>query len=102
MKTHAPVVVLQESLVQVLLSLHCFAGPGTHWPEGEQVSPSVHALPSLHWFCVLGVKTQAPVVGLQESLVQVLLSLHCFIGPVRHRPLARQWSPSVQALSSVH
>ena len=88
--------------MQVLLSLHCFAGPGRHSPVGEQVSPSVHALPSLHWFCVLGVKTHAPVVVLQESVVQVLLSLHCFAGPGTHWPVTEQVSPSVQALPSLH
>ena len=54
-KTH-PVAVLQLSAVHTLLSLQTVAAPGWHVPP-PQVSPVVHALPSLHAI-VLFVKTQ--------------------------------------------
>jgi hypothetical protein len=43
---HAPVAVLQLSVVQVLPSSQFFAAPGLQTPA-RQVSPMVQALPSL-------------------------------------------------------
>src|SRR6185369_17880066 len=42
-----PVTALQESVVHTLLSLQLGAAPGVQAPA-VQVSPTVHALPSLH------------------------------------------------------
>jgi hypothetical protein len=71
-----PVVILHESVVQALLSLHVTALPPPQAPA-LQVSPVVHALPSLHAEpFATGVKTQAPFMALHASLVQGLLSLH--------------------------
>src|SRR6266540_1692941 len=96
--THAPVVVLQESVVHTLLSLQTLAAPGTQAPA-EQASFSVQALPS-EQAAVLLVNTHAPVAGLQESSVQTLLSLQTLAVPTQ--TLFKQASPVVQALPSEH
>jgi hypothetical protein len=93
--THAPLVALQLSLVQGLLSLHTLAAP-PHAPL-LQASPVVHGLPSSH-AAVLLANTQAPVATLQLSLVQGLPSLHS-LGEPAHAP-ALQASAVVQALPS--
>jgi hypothetical protein len=67
-----PLVVLQESVVHGLRSLQLSVPVPTHWPF-EQVSPVVQALLSLQE-PVIAACTQAPVVVLQLSLVQGLLS----------------------------
>ena len=93
--TH-PVAGLQLSSVQALLSLQFGGGPPTHAPL-LQVSLVVQALPSSHgpvlFACV------QPLAGLQESVVQTLLSLQSGGGPPAQLPPA-QWSPVVHALPS--
>ena len=95
--TH-PVAGTHESSVQTLPSLQFGAGPGIQLPPA-QVSPTVHALPSLHG-SVLFAWTQ-PDAGLHESVVQTLLSLQFGAAPGVHAP-AVQVSPTVQALPSLH
>jgi hypothetical protein len=97
-KTHAPVVTLQLSVVHTLLSLHVTGMPGWQVPL-PHASPLVQALPSLHG-AVLFVKVQAPVAGLQPSVVHTLLSLHTVGAPGMHVP-PPQTSPVVQALPSL-
>ena len=63
---------MQVSLVHGLLSLQLRAEPGWQLPP-LQWSPTVHLLPSLHE-AELFAFTQ-PTAGLQESVVQMLLSL---------------------------
>ncbi len=81
----APVVGLQVSVVQALLSLqsmfllaHTSAqvverAPGKHTPP-LQLSPMVHTLPSLHSVPAVALLCLQPLVGSQLSLVQGLLS----------------------------
>src|SRR6185436_10345955 len=64
--TH-PVDGLQLSVVHTLLSPQTIGAPAWHVPP-PHVSPVVQAFPSLHG-AVLLLKTQAPVPGLQLSLV---------------------------------
>ena len=73
-----PRLVLQESVVQALLSLQLSAAPLTQVPP-PQVSLPVQALPSLQG-PVLLVRTQ-PLDELQLSSVQTLLSLQLSAGP---------------------
>ncbi len=74
------------------------AAPPTHTPP-EQVSPVVHALPSLHdpatFVCA------QPVAGMHESAVHTLLSLQFGAAPPTHTP-AEQASPVVHAFPSLH
>ena len=93
-----PVVGLQESSVQALLSLQLTATPAQAPPL--QMSPEVHALPSEHT-AVLAVLTQAPDATLQLSFVQPLLSLQLRTAPGTHA-LPLQTSPTVHGLPSVH
>ena len=68
--TH-PVAGLQLSSVQALLSSQLSGVvPGLQVPF-SQTSPVVHAFPSLQ-AVEFGVKTQSPVIGSQESVVQGL------------------------------
>ncbi len=71
-----PFAGLQVSTVQTLPSLQPRLPVPEHVPPA-QVSPVVHALPSLQ-LAVLFVATQAPVEGEQLSVVQTLLSLQVF------------------------
>ena len=82
-KVHVPVLVLQASEVQELLSLQTVAEPGLQ-AELAHTSPTVHALPSVHGR-VLGVLAQ-PVLASQLSLVQGLLSLQLTEAPAVHTP----------------
>jgi hypothetical protein len=68
-----PWAASQPSVVHGLLSLQTTGGPGLHVPP-PQVSPLVQGLSASHGF-VLFANTH-PVVGLQLSVVQKLLSLH--------------------------
>jgi hypothetical protein len=76
-----PVAASQVSVVQTLLSLQFLAVP-LHMPAA-QASFSVQALLSLHTIPppVMGVNLHAPVVVLQLSVVQGLLSLHTTVVP---------------------
>jgi hypothetical protein len=94
-KTH-PVVELQVSVVQTLLSLQVTGVPARHVPL-RQASPVVHALPS-EQLPVLLVNTQ-PVAGLQLSVVQGLLSSQTTGVPGWHVPPLHM-SPVVQAFPS--
>jgi hypothetical protein len=94
-----PVAGLHESFVQMLPSLQLTRLPPPHTPA-LQTSPVVQALPSLHG-SVFGVYTQAPVDGLQESVVQGLPSLHTRAvpaqAPAAQRSFVVQLLPSLQA-----
>src|SRR5262245_27674115 len=90
--------MLQASLVHGLPSSQLGGGPPTHVPLA-QVSPVVHALPSLH-DAVLLAWTQ-PFAVLHESSVQGLLSLQFGGGPPTQLPF-EQVSLVVQALLSLH
>lgn len=93
-----PVVGPQLSVVQALLSSHTPGGPGWH-TAAEQTSPVVQALLSLQGL-VLGTPRHAPLVGLQVSFVQTLLSLQ-FLGVPAQAPSPSQTSVRVQALPSL-
>ena len=96
--TH-PVAGLQLSSVQALLSSQLSGVvPGLQVPF-SQTSPVVQAFPSLQ-AAEFGVKTQSPVIGSQESVVQGLLSLQVF-GVPAHTPL-EQTSLIVQGFPSSH
>jgi hypothetical protein len=84
--------------VQALSSLQSTALPAWQTPF-SQLSPVVHALPSLHE-AVLLLFTQ-PKSGLQLSSVQPLPSSQFRAEPPTHEPPA-QASPVVQALPSLH
>ena len=86
------------SSVQTLASSQSSGGPPVHAPP-EQVSPVVHALPSLHGLVLL-VCTQ-PVDGSQESSVQPLLSSQFGGGPPMQMPFEHV-SFVVHALPSSH
>jgi hypothetical protein len=95
--TH-PEAGLQESSVQTFPSLQSSGGPPAQLPP-EQASPVVHAFPSLQG-AVLLVFTH-PVVGLQESSVQRLLSSQSRGDEPTHSPPEQvstvvQTSPSSQ------
>lgn len=94
-----PVAGAQASVVQALLSLQSTALPGWQLPEA-QTSPVVHALPSLQGL-VLNVLRHAPLLGLQVSVVQTLLSLQFLAVPVQV-PVPSQLSLSVHWLPSLH
>jgi len=79
-----PLAGLQESVVQTFPSLQLGGGPPRQCPAPSQVSPVVHALPSLQG-AVLFVCTQ-PLAGLQESVVQTFPSLQLGGGPPRQCP----------------
>jgi hypothetical protein len=87
---------LQLSSVQGLLSLQTRGVPPQTPPE--QTSAVVHALPSLQDAALL--ECEQPVDGLQESFVQMLLSLQLTRLPPPHTP-ALQVSPVVHALPSL-
>jgi hypothetical protein len=93
-----PVAGLQPSLVQTLESLQFGAGPPTQKPLA-QVSPVVHASPSLHGD-VLFVCVQ-PVAGLQPSFVHTFASSQFGAGPPTQAPPAHV-SPVVHASPSLH
>src|SRR5438067_710322 len=95
--TH-PTAGSQESVVQTFPSSQASGGPPWHAPF-EHVSRVVQAFPSSH-AAVLGVMTQSPVAGSQESSVQTLPSSQCRGWPMHLPP--PQASPVVQALPSSH
>jgi hypothetical protein len=86
-----PVVVLQLSVVQGLLSLQLLATPALH-AEAAHASPTVQALPSLHG-AVLAANLQ-PALASQLSSVHGLPSLQLRIAPALHTPPAHA-SPTV-------
>jgi hypothetical protein len=94
-----PVEALQLFDVHGLLSSHFSWVPPTHAPF-EHLSPIVHTLLSLHATPLFGVYAQ-PVVGLQLSVVQGLLSLQLSFVPGPHAPAAVHLSPVVQAFPSL-
>ena len=97
---HTPVLGLHTSSVQALLSLHTIAVP-PHLPA-VHLSPVVQATPSAHRLPSVTLTTpQLPVFASQESVVQVLLSLHTLAVPALHTPVAH-WSPLVHRLPSSH
>ncbi len=87
-----------ESFVHAFPSLQFGAAPPTQTPA-EQVSPVVHAFPSLHdpatFTCL------QPVDVTQESVVHTFASSQ-FVGPpLAHDPF-EHWSPVVHAFPSLH
>jgi hypothetical protein len=92
-----PVAGLHESFVHSLPSLQSGGGPLPMHTPAEQVSPVVHAFPSLHG-SLLGVFTQ-PVNSAQLSVVHGLLSLQSSAVPSTHWP-AWQVSVPSQELAS--
>jgi len=96
-KTH-PVDWLHVSVVQAMLSLQVIVVP----PQTplKHLSSAVHALPSLHGR-VLGVKMHIPVVGLQESVVHGLLSLHV-LKTASHKPDELQTPLTMHLLDAPH
>jgi hypothetical protein len=96
--TH-PEAATHESVVQALLSSQSVGVvPALQLPL-EQVSPVVHALLSLQ-LAVFGVWMQAPLFGLQVSLVQTLKSLQAFGPPAAHTPPPAHLSATVHSLPS--
>ncbi len=93
-----PLALSQVSVVHRLLSLQTSALPPAQLPP-LQVSPTVHALPSLQ-LAVLFSFLQ-PLVGSQVSIVQGLPSSQLGAAPPVQVPAA-QASPVVQALPSLH
>jgi hypothetical protein len=93
-----PVGASQESLVHGLLSSQFGGGPPLQVPP-PQVSPVVHALPSLQGLVLS--EWAHPVSALHESLVHGLLSSQPSAGPPLHVP-PLQTSFVVQALPSSH
>jgi hypothetical protein len=92
---------LHESSVHGLLSLQATGAPAWHVPP-EQLSPVVHAFPSLHG-AVLLVWTH-PVAGLHVSSVHGLLSLQStgeppWQMPPPHVPPTTHRSPASQGLA---
>src|SRR5438128_2193670 len=87
-----------ESVVQTFPSSQASGGPPWHAPS-EHMSRVVQEFPSSHP-AVLGVMTQSPVAGSQESSVQTLPSSQCRDWPMHLPP--PQTSPVVQALPSSH
>ena len=77
---------LDSSAVQSAVLRQQFAGvhgPGTHVPEILYMSPTVHKLLSLQEFNVL---MQVSLISLQESVVQLLLSLQVLVMPTQTVP----------------
>lgn len=93
-----PIVGWHESSVYELPSSQLGAAPPTHAPP-EQVSPVVHASPSLQGAVLAAC--QQPVAGEQPSVVQTLLSSQLGAGPPVHEP-AEQTSLVVHWLPSSH
>jgi hypothetical protein len=93
-----PEMGLHASSVHALLSLQTSGVPPTH-TLFEQASFVVHASLSLQG-SVFAVKVQ-PVAGTHASVVHTLLSLQVTV-PVGEQAPARQRSPLVQALPSLH
>ena len=93
-----PVAELHASLVQPFPSSQLSGCPPTHDPA-EQISPVVHALPSLH--ALLLFENTQPDAGLHVSVVQRFPSLQTNGAPPTHAPPA-QVSLVVHALPSLH
>jgi hypothetical protein len=91
-----PVAGSHESSVHGLASLQARGAPGLQTPP-PQASPTVQALPSSQG-SVLFEKTQAPVPGLQESLVQGFPSSQTAGVPAQTPPA--HTSPAVHRLPS--
>jgi len=98
--THVPVLAVQLSSVQGLLSEQTLGLPPVQTPLW-QVSVWVQALLSEQLAPDAGAYTHAPVWVLQLSVVHGLLSLQVTLPVATHAP---PWhlSPVVQALPSVH
>ena len=97
-----PVVALHASVVHSWPSLQFNALPAAQIPLW-QLSETVHTLPSASHPVPLttALKTQAPLAGLQLSVVQLLPSLQIAATPGLHAPLAHA-SPCGQPLPSLH
>src|SRR6185369_5116042 len=99
--TQTSFVSSQLSEVHELVSLQSRAGPAAHMPFWH-VSVTVQNAPSSQVVPLVTAGKTQPLAGLQEFVVQVLLSSHVRGGPGVHPPAPSQMSPFVQALLSVH
>jgi hypothetical protein len=102
-KAQPPSAGMQLSSVQGLLSEQTFAVPGTQMPLPLHVSAPlvpVQPFPSEHGAPLAGVKTQAPVWGLQLSVVQALLSEQGLSAPFTHAPWKQVSTPLVPVQAS--
>jgi hypothetical protein len=96
-KSHAPVKVRHSG------GVHTDGVPAEQPPSGEQVSPTVQLLPSLHVAPVITVKAQLP----PSEAWQVPIEKHCDGGAAHitawpaQAPEPLQTSPLVQASPSV-
>ena len=93
-----PVTALQVSSVQTLPSSQFWDAPGTQLPP-DQVSLTVHTLPSLHGEVLF--TCWQPATASHASVVQGLPSSQFSAGPETHAP-DEQTSPTVHTLLSVH
>jgi len=94
-----PVAGAQLSAVQTLLSLQLSAVPAVQVPVW-QVSAPLQALPSGHAVPLATAVWVQPVVALQPSVVQALLSLQLSAVPAVHTPLRQVSSPLQTVLSA--
>ena len=97
--TQLPVVTSHESVVHGLESLQFLTAPGTQ-PDALQMSPTVHGLLSVQGLA-LAVWVQ-PVIELQLSSVQALLSLQLTCGPGKHTPALHASPTEHTELSALH
>ena len=96
---HCWLAGLQVSAVHGLLSSQLTPIPA-HFPA-VHLSPMVHALPSSQGASSTLATLVQPVIPLQESTVQSLLSLQEMGAPLLHPPLWQE-SPCVQTSLSEH
>ena len=87
-----PLIGLQVSVVQVLLSLQLSAGPVAQTPLW-QVSAPLHTLPSAHGVPLRSGVLEQPVTALQVSVVHTLPSLQLSATPGAQRPLWQVSTP---------
>ena len=87
--------------MQALPSSQLVAPPAVHWPEALQLSPVVHAFPSLHARPDTA-ECAHPLAGEHESSVHAFPSSQLVAGPAAHCPAPLQLSPVVRALPSLH
>jgi hypothetical protein len=95
-----PVTALQVSVVQTLLSLQLRAVPAVQLPAW-QLSAPLQTVPSRQGVPLATGVFEQPKTGLQESVVQTLLSLQLSAVPAVHTP-AWQLSAPLQTLPSRH
>jgi len=95
-----PLTALQESVVQALESLQLSGVPAVQVPPW-QLSAPLHRLPSRHAVPFVTAEFTQPVVVLQLSVVQTLLSLQLSAVPAVQVPFWQVSAP-LQTLLSLH